>query len=131
MAEQLDERGEPERTTHGANRTRFSARETRQAGMGVRVFLVLAASLFLALLAWAFVEWSQPDASQTGSVEPSQQAPWKSRGALNSFRAPRARKARFRQTAPPPGSQARAHRGRINPKRYQQVNGYEAARFRS
>jgi cytochrome c-type biogenesis protein CcmH/NrfG len=75
MAEQLDERGEPERTTHGANRTRFSARETRQAGMGVRVFLVLAASLFLALLAWAFVEWSQPDASQTGSVEPSQQAP--------------------------------------------------------
>jgi len=75
MAEQLDERGKPESTTHGADRTKFSAREARQAGMGTRVFLVLAASLFLALLVWGFVEWGQPSADQTGSVEPSQQAP--------------------------------------------------------
>lgn len=74
MAEQLDERGEPKTATHGADRTTFSARETRQAGMGARVFLVLAASLFLALLVWGFIEWGQPGGEQTGAVEPSQPA---------------------------------------------------------
>jgi hypothetical protein len=73
MAEQLDERGEPKTATHGADRTTFSARETRQAGMGARVFLVLAASLFLALLVWGFVEWGQRG-GQTGAEGPSQPA---------------------------------------------------------
>ena len=76
MAEQLDERGEPKTATHGADRTRFSARETRQAGMGARVFLVLAASLFLALLIWGFLEWGQVgDTDQRGSEQTSQQTP--------------------------------------------------------
>lgn len=73
MAEQLDERGEPKTATHGADRTTFSARETRQAGMGARVFLVLAASLFLALLVWGFVEWGHRGGEQTGQPASSQQ----------------------------------------------------------
>lgn len=72
MAEQLDGRGEPKTATHGADRTTFSARETRQAGMGARVFLVLAASLFLALLVWGFVEWGHRG-EQTGQPASSQQ----------------------------------------------------------
>ncbi|WP_077967129.1 hypothetical protein [Ensifer adhaerens] len=74
MAEQLDERGEPKTATHGAGRTTFSARESRQAGMGARVFLVLASSLFLALLVWGFVEWGQPGGQPTQPA-PSQQQP--------------------------------------------------------
>ncbi|MBK5568162.1 hypothetical protein [Ensifer sp. SSB1] len=73
MTEHLDERGEPESATHGAERTKFSAREVRQAGMGARVFLVLAASLVLALVAWGAVEWGQGgNDDQTGSVERTQ-----------------------------------------------------------
>ncbi len=56
MVDKLDERGEPLSVTHDAERTTFSARETRQAGMGRRVFLVLAASVALVLLAWEAVE---------------------------------------------------------------------------
>lgn len=70
MVEHLDERGEPKSATHGAKRTQFSPREVRQAGLGRRVFLVLVASLALALAAWGLVEWGQGGGSdQTGSVE--------------------------------------------------------------
>lgn len=68
MAEHLDERGEPQSATHDAERTKFSAKEVRQAGMGARIFLVLAASLTLALLVWAAVEWGQGrDSGQQGA----------------------------------------------------------------
>ncbi|WVT75661.1 hypothetical protein QM996_25785 (plasmid) [Sinorhizobium chiapasense] len=75
MVEHLDERGEPESATHGAERTQFSSREARQAGLGTRVFLVLATSLALALAAWGLVEWGQGgDSDQTGSVERTEPA---------------------------------------------------------
>lgn len=75
MAEHLDERGEPESATHNAIRSEFSAREARQAGMGKRIFLVLTASLALALLVWAALEWSQSEGNQTGSIENTQPVP--------------------------------------------------------
>lgn len=51
MAEKLGERGNSQSATHDTKRATFSATETRQAGMGARVFMVLAASLALVLLA--------------------------------------------------------------------------------
>ncbi|MFK0276307.1 hypothetical protein ACIQUG_21725 [Ensifer sp. NPDC090286] len=82
MAERLDERGEAATATHGADRSQFSARETRQAGMGARVLLVLAASLLLALLVWGSVEWGwvgtgsdQADYGQSAPQSSSQQQP--------------------------------------------------------
>lgn len=76
MAGQLDERGDPVSATHDANRTKFSARETRQAGMGARVLIVLAASLLLALLVWAAVEWAPSSGNDiaTGTGEAQRQS---------------------------------------------------------
>ncbi len=75
MAERLDERGEPLSATHDSERTTFSASEARQAGMGARIFLVLAASLALAFVVWGIVEWSQDREDRQpaagGSVQPT------------------------------------------------------------
>lgn len=76
MAEKLDERGDPQSATHDAKRATFSATETRQAGMGARVFMVLAASLAVVLLAWGAVELTDRSTEQPDSANgtsPTQQ----------------------------------------------------------
>ncbi|MBZ7927652.1 hypothetical protein LAC81_37580 (plasmid) [Ensifer adhaerens] len=77
MAKHLDERGDPQTATHNADRTDFSARETRQAGMGARVFLVLAASLVLALVIWGALEWAQREQAGPTANHETQPAPSK------------------------------------------------------
>lgn len=56
MPNQQDERGDPLNRTHGPGRESFTARETRQGGLGRPVLIVLAASLALAILVWGAVE---------------------------------------------------------------------------
>ncbi|HEV7309361.1 hypothetical protein [Ensifer sp.] len=75
MAEKLDERGDPQSATHDARRTTFSARETRQAGMGTRVFMVLAASLALVLLGWGAIELTDRTHEQPVAIDRVEQAP--------------------------------------------------------
>lgn len=92
MAKHLDERGDPVQSTHGADREKFSARETRQGPLGTRVLTILTCGLFLALLVWGAVElWSEsndndqateaeqiqlrPSPEQTGGINGRQTAP--------------------------------------------------------
>ncbi|MCZ4089539.1 MULTISPECIES: hypothetical protein [Sinorhizobium] len=76
MTKYLDERGDPVSKTHDADREKFSAQETRQGSLGVRVLAVLTGGLFLALLAWGAVElWGEindnDQATQTEQVQPA------------------------------------------------------------
>lgn len=89
MSKILDERGNPISSTHDADRESFSATESRQGPLGVRVLAVLGAGLFLALLVWGGAEiWGekndndrttaidqpapQPSPEQTGSIDNKQ-----------------------------------------------------------
>jgi hypothetical protein len=56
MPNQEDERGDPLNRTHDPARKNYTARETRQGGLGRPVLIVLAASLALAILVWGAVE---------------------------------------------------------------------------
>ncbi len=89
MNKVVDERGDPISETHDADRHHFSANESRQGSLGVRVLAILGAGLFLTLLAWGGAEiWGgrndterttavdqvdpQPSPEQTGSIEGKQ-----------------------------------------------------------
>lgn len=89
MSNNLDERGDPISATHDADRESFTAGESRQGPLGVRVLAILGAGLFLALLVWGGAEiWGesndndrttavdqvqpQPSPEQTGSIDNKQ-----------------------------------------------------------
>lgn len=89
MSKMLDERGDPISATHDADRENFSAAESRQGPLGVRVLAILGAGLFLALLVWGGAEiWGErtdndratavdqtqplPSPEQTGSIDNKQ-----------------------------------------------------------
>lgn len=87
MTKYLDERGDPITETHDADRENFTARESRQGPLGVRVLAILGAGLFLALLVWGgaaiwgesndndrttAVDQVQPSPEQTGSIDNKQ-----------------------------------------------------------
>ena len=83
MTHQQDERGDPLTRTHEPARKDYSARETRQGGLGRPVLKVLGISLALAFLVWGAVEiWgervdpsSPVDSSQTSSTSNGTQTP--------------------------------------------------------
>lgn len=81
MTHQQDERGDPLTRTHDPARKDYTARETRQGGLGRPVLKVLAASLALAFLVWGAVEiWGESadptvDAEQTSSTANGAQTP--------------------------------------------------------
>ncbi|OCP17209.1 hypothetical protein [Ensifer sp. LC163] len=89
MSKYLDERGDPIPATHDADRESFTAGESREGSLGVRVLAILGAGLFLALLVWGgagiwgesndndrttAVDQVQPQLSpeQTGSIDNKQ-----------------------------------------------------------
>jgi hypothetical protein len=87
MTKYLDERGDPITATHDSDRENFTARESRQGPLGVRVLAILGAGLFLALLVWGgaaiwgesndndrttAVDQVQPSPEQTGSIDNKQ-----------------------------------------------------------
>ena len=81
MTHQQDERGDPLTRTHDPARKDYTARETRQGGLGRPVLKVLAASLALAFLVWGAVEiWGESadpavDTEQTSSTANGAQTP--------------------------------------------------------
>lgn len=81
MTHQQDERGDPLTRTHDPARKDYTARETRQGGLGRPVLKVLAASLALAFLVWGAVEiWGESadptvDTEQTSSTANDAQTP--------------------------------------------------------
>lgn len=77
MSKILDERGDPIAATHDSDRENFSAVESRQGPLGLRVLAILGAGLFLALLAWGGAEiWGErTDNDRTTAVDQSQPLP--------------------------------------------------------
>lgn len=83
MTHQQDERGDPLTRTHEPVRKDYSARETRQGGLGRPVLKVLGISLALVFLVWGAVEiWGErvdpsdpSDTSQTTSTVNDAQTP--------------------------------------------------------
>ncbi|MDP9629831.1 UNVERIFIED_ORG: hypothetical protein J2W85_001892 [Ensifer adhaerens] len=77
MSKYLDERGDPISATHDPDREDFTARESRQGPLGVRVLAILGAGLFLALLVWGGAEiWSEnSDSERTTAVDQIQPQP--------------------------------------------------------
>ncbi|NRP18732.1 hypothetical protein LPJGGPFB_01975 [Ensifer adhaerens] len=84
MTKYLDERGDPITAEPDDDRENFTARESRQGPLGVRVLAILGAGLFLALLVWGgaaiwgenndndrttAVDQVQPSPEQTGSID--------------------------------------------------------------
>lgn len=81
MTHQQDERGDPLTRTHDPARQEYTARETRQGGLGRPVMKVLAISLALSFLVWGAVEiWGERvdpkvDTEQTSSTSKDMQPP--------------------------------------------------------
>ncbi|WP_457582954.1 hypothetical protein [Ensifer canadensis] len=77
MSKYLDERGDPISATHDADRENFTAQESRQGPLGVRVLAILGAGLFLALLVWGGAEiWGEnSDNDRTTAVDQVQPLP--------------------------------------------------------
>lgn len=85
MTKYLDERGDPITAEPDANRENFTARESRQGPLGVRVLAILGAGLFLALLVWggAAIWGENNDNNRTTSVDQVQPSPEQT-GSINN-----------------------------------------------